>query len=197
MPLISFAILLASIVLGGLAMNVPAQEPPLPAHAESPQPTASPSPSRPQLNIPDIPIAVEPPTLVPDKTNSTPTRKPDSPASRSSVPLSQLDAAFQQSPLGQAREEQRLHLEWRQLQNRAAQDPSVIAAKIATTNVKTDLEKRDRLRNYYNIYYAKMQGLTSSPQMKGYLEGKKAAALGSLAQPRVRPDPTPRKKSIR
>lgn len=97
--------------------------------------------------------------------------------------------------MAQTAEEQRLHLEWRQLQNRVSQDPDVIAAKQAAAKVKTDLEKRDRLRTYYNLYYARMQALASTPQVKAYLEGKKGAALGSLAQSRVRPNPTPFKKS--
>jgi predicted site-specific integrase-resolvase len=93
--------------------------------------------------------------------------------------------------LGQAAEEQRLHLEWRQLQNRVAHDPEVVAAKAATTTAKTDLEKRVRLRTYYNVYYAHMQALASSPEIKSYLDGKKAAALESLAQHRVRATPVP------
>jgi len=181
-----------------IALSVPfsflcAQEPPLPAKTEAPSPSPSPSPTstRPQLNIPEIPLEVEPPKLVP---NSLPTmtRLPAIPALPKTVPpLSELDAAFQKSPLAQAAEEQRLHLEWRQLQNRTAHDPEVAAAKAAAKTAKTDLEKRVRLRTYYNIYYAHMQALASSPEVKKYLDGKKAAALQSLAQPRVRPAPTP------
>ncbi len=170
-----------------------AQEPPLPAKTEAPSPTpnASPASTRPQLNIPDIPMAVDPPKLVPDSSPTTP-RHPTLPALPKTVPaLSELDSAFQKSPLAQEAEEQRLHLEWRQLQNRVAHDPEVVSAKGATTTARTDQEKRVRLRAYYNIYYAHMQALASSPEVKRYLDGKKAAALGSLAQPRVRPTSTP------
>lgn len=111
--------------------------------------------------------------------------------------MSELDAAFQKSPLAKEAEEHRMHVEWRQLQNRAAHDPEVIAAKAATTTARTDLEKRDRLRAYYNIYYARMQALASGPEIRNYLNGKKAAALGSLAQPRVRPESTPPPSSRR
>jgi hypothetical protein len=168
-----------------------AQEPPLPAKTETPSPTpgSSPAPTRPQLNIPEIPLSIEPPNLVPDSSPAK-TRLPTVPALAKTVPaLSELDTAFQKSPLAQEAEEQRLHLEWRQLQNRVAHDPEVVAAKAATTTAKTDLEKRVRLRAYYNIYYAHMQALASSPDVRGYLDGKKAAALQSLAQPRVRPTP--------
>jgi len=113
-------------------------------------------------------------------------------APRTALPLSQLDAAFQRSPLAQTAEQQRLHLEWRQLQNRTANDPEVVAAREAAKKTKTDLEKRERLRAYYNIYYAHMQALATTPEVKNFLNGQKAAALNNLAQPRVRPAPTPR-----
>lgn len=156
-----------------------AQEPPLPAATETP--AASPK-VRPDLNIPEIPLSVEPSPLVPNA--SSPPRKKNAP------PLTELDAAFQRSPMGQAAEEQRLHVEWRQLQNRASLDPEVIAAKAAIKNARTDLEKRERLRAYYRIYYARMQLLATAPDVKAYLEGKKKATLDSLAQPRVRPEST-------
>ena len=167
-----------------------AQEPSLPAKSETPSPSPSPASTRPQLNIPEIPLSVEPPTLVPDS-SATPGRRTVPSFTKTAPALSQLDAAFQQSPLGRAAEEQRLHLEWRQLQNRVAHDPEVVAAKAATTTTKTDLEKRERLRAYYNVYYAHMQALASSPEVKSYLDGKKAAALDSLAQHRVRSTPAP------
>jgi hypothetical protein len=70
-------------------------------------------------------------------------------------------------------------------------DQQVLEAKEAAAKAKTDLEKRARLRAYYNIQYAKMRPLASSPALKSYLDAKKAASLGDLAQPRVRPQNTP------
>jgi len=180
------------LAIGAIALSlssIRAQEPPLPAKAESPTP--SPSSTRPELNIPDIPMSVEPPKLVPDASDATP-RPSSSPAqAKKAAALSELDAAFQQSPLAQAAEEQRLHLEWRQLQNRAAHDPEVVEAKAAAARAKTDLEKRNRLRAYYNVYYAHMQALASASEVKKYLDGQKANALNLLNQPKVRPTPTP------
>jgi hypothetical protein len=164
-----------------------AQEPPLPAATEAPSPSGS---VRPQLNIPEIPMAVEPSPLVPSPQvpNSS-----TAPGTKNNVPpLSELDAAFKKSSLGQAAEEYRLHVEWRQLQNRASLDPEVVAAKAEVKTARTDLEKRERLRAYYRIYYAHMQSLASAPDLKAYLEGRKKALLDSLAQPRVRPEPTAR-----
>jgi hypothetical protein len=155
------------------------QEPPLPAATETPSP--SPAGTRPQLNIPEIPMSVEPSPLVPN-TSATP--------KKSAPPIAELDAAFKQSPLGQAAEEYRLHVEWRELQNRTAHDPEVVAAKAAAGKTRTDLERRARLREYYKIYYAHMLALASTPELKAYLEAKRNGALGSLAQTRVRPEPT-------
>jgi hypothetical protein len=153
-----------------------AQEPPLPAATETP--TASPS-ARPQLNIPDIPMDVEPSPLVPN-TSATP--------KKTAPPMSELDAAFQHAPLGQ---DYKLHVEWRQLKNRTTQDPEVVEAKAAAAAAKTDVEKRDLLRTYYKIFYAHMEALATTPEMKNYLEQRKNDELISLAQPNVRPNPTP------
>lgn len=151
----------------------------MPAATETPSATPK---VRPELNIPEIPLTVEPSPLVPN--SSSPSVKKTAP------PLSELDAAFQRSPLGQAAEEHRLHVEWRQLQNRASLDPGVVAAKAAIKTARTDLEKREKLRAYYKTYYARMQLLASAPDVKAYLEAKKNATLASLAQPRVRPEST-------
>jgi hypothetical protein len=188
---IKFLLAIISIALSLSLPLVCAQEPPLPAKTETPSPTpAGISGARPKLNIPEIPVSIEPPNLVPDSPPTIP-RHPAIPALAKTAPaLAELDAAFQKSPLAKAAEEQRLHLEWRQLRNQTAHDPDVVAAKEATTKTKTDVEKRARLRAYYNIYYAHMQALASSPEIKNYLNGQKAGALNSLAQPRVHPTGT-------
>jgi len=169
---------LAALILGAVLLR--AQEPPLPAATETPAPSPS---ARPQIDIPDIPMAVEPSPLVP---NTSPTPKKNMPS------LPELDAAFQHSSLGQAVEEQRLHLEWRKLKNRASDDPEVIAAKKAIAAARTDVDKRNLMRAYYKIFYAHMQALAETPDVKAYLEQRKKDALNSLAQPNVRPEPTPR-----
>jgi hypothetical protein len=176
---------LLSVLLLCFALLLQAQEPPLPAATEAPSPSVS---ARPNLNIPDIPLTVEPSPLVPSPQIPNPSTGPG--LKKNVPPLSELDAAFQKTPLGQASEEYRLHVEWRQLQNRAALDPEVVAAKAEIKNARTDLEKRERLRAYYRVYYAHMQSLASAPDLKAYLEGKKQAMLNSLAQPRVRPEAT-------
>jgi hypothetical protein len=167
---------------------VSGQEPPLPAKTDTPTPSPS---ARPQLDIPDIPSAVEPPLLVPN-TSPVPSVASDTAPAEKAPPLSQLDEAFKRSPLGQAEEEHRLHIEWRKLQNRTAHDPEVVAAKKAAEKSRTDLEKRNLLRIYYKLHYAHMQALADSPELKRYLDAKKKAFVDGLAQPRVRPEPSVR-----
>jgi len=174
---------LATLILSTVVLH--AQEPPLPASTETPAPSPS---ARPQIDIPDIPMTVEPSPLVPN-TSATPKKNLPS--------ISELDTAFQHSSLGQAAEEQRLHLEWRKLKNRASLDPEVIAAKkaVETARPRTDLEKRNLMRNYYKVFYAHILALAETPEIKPYLEQKKKEALNSLAQPTLRPEPTPRPKA--
>jgi hypothetical protein len=168
-----------SIILFALgAALLCAQEPPLPQSSGTPAATPT---ARPELNIPDIPI--EPAPLEP---NASATPKKAMPT------IQELDTAFQHSSLGAAVEEQRLHLEWRKLQNRASDDQEVAAAKKAIDRARTDVEKRELMRAYYRVFYAHMQALAETPEIKAYLEQKKNAAIGGLAQPHIRPEPTPR-----
>jgi hypothetical protein len=158
-----------------------AQEPPLPSATETPAATPS---ARPKLDIPEIPMTVEPAPLVPN--TATVPKKKDLPS------ISELDAQFPHSSLGQQVEEQKLHLEWRKLQNRVILEPEVIAAKKAIDSARTDVDKRNLMRAYYKLFYGRMQALAETPEVKGYLEQKKQTVLGALAQPHVRPEPTPR-----
>jgi len=105
--------------------------------------------------------------------------------------LSQLDEAFKQKSLGKEADARRVHIEWRQLKNQVMNDPSIRAAKASALAARTDLEKRNRLRNYYNVYYDRMSALAASAEMKLALETLKTTYFKSIDQPRVRPSPTP------
>jgi hypothetical protein len=100
--------------------------------------------------------------------------------------LSQLDEAFKRTSLGKEADERRLHVEWRHLKNQVVNDPEVRAAKATAQAARTDLEKRNRLRNYYKIYYGRMSALASSAEMKLALESLKTSHLNKTDQPRVR-----------
>ena len=127
-----------------------------------------------------------------DKNQPAPTPDPSVPE------LSQIDQVFRQTSLGKEADERRLHIEWRQLANRVATDPDIVAAKKSAEAARTDLEKRERLRSYYNIYYGEMRALASSTEMKTALDTLKTQHLTHINQPRVRhltdgalPTPTP------
>jgi hypothetical protein len=115
----------------------------------------------------------------------------------------QIDEIFKQTSLGKEADERRLHIEWRQLANRVVNDPDVVAAKKAADRAHTDLEKRQRLRAYYDLYYGRMRTLASTSEMKAALEQLRLAHVSATSQHRVRavedaslptPSPTPKKK---
>jgi hypothetical protein len=118
---------------------------------------------------------------------------PSAPPNGPELPeISQLDQTFSKpKSLGKDADELRVHLEWRQLKNRIANDSEVQTAKAYAQAARTDLEKRNRLRAYYDIYYERMSALATTPEIKLALKGLKASHQGLVAQPRVRPSPTP------
>src|SRR5438309_876445 len=106
--------------------------------------------------------------------------------------ISQLDQTFSKpKSLGKQADEARVHVEWRQLKNRTVNDPAVQAAKAYAQAARTDLEKRNRLRNYYSIYYERMSAFATTPEIKVALQALKTSHQVVLDQPRVRPSPTP------
>jgi hypothetical protein len=120
---------------------------------------------------------------------ATPSPEPNGPE----LPeISQLDQTFSKpKSLGKEADELRVHVEWRQLKNRTVNDPAVQAAKAYAQAARTDLEKRNRLRDYYNIYYQRMSALATTPEIKLALQALKTSHESLLSQPRVRPSPTP------
>ena len=106
--------------------------------------------------------------------------------------LKKLDETFTKpKSLGKAADEFQVHALWRQLKNRTVNDPDVQAAKAYAQAARTDLEKRKRLTSYYEIYYQRMSALATTPELKVALQALKESHTVILAQPRVRPSPTP------
>ncbi len=103
--------------------------------------------------------------------------------------LSRLDEAFKRTSLGKAGDEFRQRVEIRKLQNRVSNDEDVLAAKREAAAARTDLEKRERLRSYYDLYYWKMGRLASDAETRKALDEMKATHVKLLEQPRVRPIP--------
>jgi len=115
----------------------------------------------------------------------------------------QIDEIFKQTSLGKEADERRLHIEWRQLQNQVVNDADIVAAKRSAETARTDSEKRQRLRDYYALYYGRMHVMARSAEMKTALDQLKTAHLSQITQARVRhetdselptPSPTPKKK---
>jgi hypothetical protein len=109
--------------------------------------------------------------------------------------LAKLDQIFKQVTPDKEVALYRSHVEWRKLKNRTVNDPAVVSAKATAEAASTDLEKRNRLRIYYETFYARMRALAATPELVAYLDSMKTAHLNLLAQPRVRPTPDSGKKS--
>ena len=115
----------------------------------------------------------------------------------------QIDQIFKETSLGKEADERRLHIEWRQLQNQVINDRDIVAAKQAASVARTDFEKRERLRDYYEIYYGRMRVMARSSEMRTAIDQLKMQHIGQLTQAKVRhetdselptPSPTPKKK---
>ena len=116
---------------------------------------------------------------------------------------SQIDQAFKQTSLGKDADERRMLIERRELANRVINDPDIVAAKRVAETARTDLEKRQRLRDYYELYYGRMKALARNADTKKALEQDRLTHISQTTQPRVRavedsglptPSPTPKKK---
>src|SRR6266496_6542226 len=111
---------------------------------------------------------------------ATPSSEPNGPE----LPeISRLDQTFSKpKSLGKDADALRIHVEWRQLKNRIVNDPAVQTAKAYAQAARTDLEKRKRLRAYYDVYYERMAALATTPEIKLTLQVLKATHQGVLAQ---------------
>src|SRR6266480_5623153 len=105
--------------------------------------------------------------------------------------IEELDQAFKQTSLGKAADEARLHAQWRELSNRIINDRDLVEARANAGRAKTDLEKRQRLRAYYTLFYDRMRAQAGSQELKSYIDTHKTQHLALLAQNRVRPSPAP------
>ncbi len=124
--------------------------------------------------------------LFPEQKEVSPTPPPNGPE----LPeLKQLDDSFKPKSLGQDADALKVHVLWRELKNRTVNDPDVQAARKYAQAAHTDLERRNRLRNYYEIFYQRMSALATTPELKLALQALKTAQQSTLAQPRVRPTP--------
>jgi hypothetical protein len=146
-----------------------------PARAELPgvPPAASPSPTAP----------IEPASLIPPNILPPPGALPKMPTAPE---LDKLNDFFKNTSLGKLADEQRLHLQMVALETRIRNDAGLHALRANADVARTDLERRHRLKIYYEAYYGKLRQMATTPDLQGYLVAQKAAHQMSLLQPRVR-----------
>ena len=128
------------------------------------------------------------PQILPPLPESEPPVAPPTPKIPS---LEELDQMFKPSSLGKEADEARLHQQWRELSNKTINDSDLVAARAHAEAAPTDLVKRQRLRAYYTMFYDRMRAKAQTPELKNFIDAKKAQHLGALAQNRVRPSPSP------
>ena len=150
--LIFFATL-CPVLYAGAQDLVPRREVATPTPAATParSPETTPTP------IPQSALALIPaPSATPAEAGTA--------ASAPTMPdLSQLEQIFSKVTPGKEVELYRAHVEWRKLKNQTVNDPAVVEAKAAAEAATTDLEKRNRLRHYYELFYARMRALAPYP----------------------------------
>lgn len=132
---------------------------------------------------PSATVAVEPPSLIPPNILPLPGTLPQAPPAPE---LEQLNNFFKQTSLGKAADEYRLHLQMVTLETRIRNDENLHALKASAQDAPTDLERRHRLRTYYEAYFKKLRARAATPDLKTYLDAQEALRELTLLQPRVR-----------
>ena len=103
--------------------------------------------------------------------------------------LEMLNSFFKNTSLGKAADEHRLHLQMVALETRIRNDDDLHALEAAALSAPTDLERRHRLKAYYELWFKKLRALAATPELKAYLAAEEAGHELRLLQPRVRHDP--------
>ncbi len=132
---------------------------------------------------PSATVPVEPPSLIP--ANILPPSG-DFPQIPSAPEIDKLNTFFKQTSLGKEADEHRLHVQMSELETRIRNDEDLHALKNAAQRAPTDLERRHRLRTYYQLYFKKLGALAATPDLKTYLTAQEASHEILLLQPRVR-----------
>src|SRR6266513_840700 len=122
---------------------------------------------------------------------SSSTNTQGSPAPQISPAPPQNEGPAPRIPAIEELDEARLHAQWRELSNRIINDRDLAEARANASRARTDLEKRQRLRAYYTLFYDRMRAQAGSQELKSYIDTHKTQHLALLAQNRVRPSPAP------
>jgi hypothetical protein len=175
--LITSLALVSAISAAAQSSPSPAKTAAQAASAETAAALAAPSPS--------ATAPIEPPSLIPP--NSLPGPGAAAfPKIPSGPDLQMLDALFKQTSLGKAADEYRLHLQMATLETRIRNDEDLHELRASSNKARTDLERRHRLRAYYQLYFKKLLALATTPDLQAYLRAQEASHETSLLQPHVR-----------
>ncbi|MGI8955327.1 MAG: hypothetical protein ACR2II_00210 [Chthoniobacterales bacterium] len=148
------------------------------AQAASAQTAAADAAPSPSAIAPVEPLSLIPPNILP-----APASLPKAPTAPE---LDLLNSYFKSTSLGKAADEHRLHLEMAALETGIRNDEDLHALQATALRASTDLERRRRLEEYYGLYFGKLRGFASTPELKTYIDAQEAAHKLLLLQPRVR-----------
>jgi hypothetical protein len=172
-------IVLVATAACGIAVALNAQEAPLPqGDAQNPAATDARAPTP----APSVPA----PIAIPEDLLREPIARPPLVPDVPSIP--ELNDSFKPAPLSAAAQLRQLTIDSRKLRNRVQIDPQIKAALAHAEAAPTDLEKRQRLAKYYDVYYGRMIALAGTPELKTFLRERRLEYLLALKQPRVRPE---------
>lgn len=167
---------LCFLALPAFAQSPAPGNPSLPAAtAATALPAAAPSPS--------ATVSIEPPSLIPPNILPPPLSLPNTPAAPE---IALLNSYFKSTSLGKKADEHRLHVQMVALEARIRNDTDLQALKAVALRAPTDLERRHRLKEYYELYFGRLRARAGTPELKEYLDAQEAARKLALLQPRVR-----------
>ena len=164
----------------------------LPAFAQDAKPEEKPAPEKPKAELPALPA----PDETPDLTTGQPggRLKPAASVLPDNVPPPTKNGLDQprtrtalKPPTTSA--DMDLRIRYRVARTRSATDPTVQAAWQDSRAAKTDYDKREALKRYYNALYKKMLALDKG--IAPLVTERQSAALHRLDQTRVEPTQEP------
>jgi len=180
---ISRQIVAVAVIVAGLSA---AAQSPTSDSAQTSAPAARDVTSLEATPSPSATVSVEPPSLIPPNILPAGGALPQIPAGPD---LKMLNDVFKQTTLGKIADEYRLHLQMAALETQIRNDTDLHESRAFADKAHTDLERRHRLKAYYQLYFKKLIALASTPELQTYLRGKQASQEISLLQPRVRHNP--------
>ena len=160
----------------------------LPAFAQDAKPEEKPAPEKPKIELPALPApdeAADPtkgqpsgrlkpePSVLPDDVPPLAKRDANQPHTRTALKPPTTSADLD------------LRIRYRDARTRSATDPTVQAAWEDSRAAKTDFDKREAMKRYYNTLYKKMLALDKS--IAPLVTERQRAALHRLDQTRIEP----------